>query len=51
MTEITYKNSIRVGYDKVEQIREGLSGDGLEGDFWEEGLPSCTQSQLRYLDR
>ncbi len=21
-------------------------GDGLDGDFWEEGLPSCIQSKL-----
>ncbi len=44
-----YSYSIRVGYDRVEQIREGVSGDGLEGNFWEEGLPSCIQSQLEYL--
>ncbi len=38
-------------YDKVEQVRGGISGDGLEEDFWEEGLLSCTQSQLEYLYR
>ncbi len=27
----SYSNCIRVGYDKVEQIREGVSGDGLGG--------------------
>ncbi len=34
-----YSNSIRVGYDRMEQVQEGVSGDGLEGNFWEEGLP------------
>ncbi len=24
-------------------------GDGLEGNFWEEGLPSCVQSKLECL--
>ncbi len=24
-------------------------GDGLEGNFWEEGLPSCVQSKLKCL--
>ncbi len=38
-----------MGYDRVEQIREGISGDGLEGDFYEEGLPSGIQSQLECL--
>ncbi len=33
----------------MEQIREGVSGDVLEGDFWEEGLPPCIQSQLECL--
>ncbi len=42
-------NSIRVGYDHVEQIREGVLGGGLEGKFWEEGLPPCIQSQLECL--
>ncbi len=27
------------------------SKDGLEGDFWEEGLPSCIQSQHEFLRR
>ncbi len=44
-----YSNSIRVGYDRAEQIREGVSGDGLEGNFWEERLPPCIQSQLKCL--
>ncbi len=26
-------NILRVGYDRMEQIREGVSGDGLEGKF------------------
>ncbi len=30
-------------------MREGLSGDGLEGNFWEEGLPSRIQSKLECL--
>ncbi len=30
-----------MGYDWVEQIREGASGDGFEENFWEEGLPPC----------
>ncbi len=34
----------------MEQIREGVLGDGLEGDFWEEGLPSCVQSKLECLN-
>ncbi len=38
-----------LGYDRVEHVREGAPGDGLEGDFWEEGLPSCIQSQLERL--
>ncbi len=38
-----------MGYDRVEQIREGIWGDGLEGNFWEEGLPSCIQSKLERL--
>ncbi len=33
----------------MEQIREGVSGDGLEGNFWEEGLPPCILSQLECL--
>ncbi len=33
----------------MEQIREGVSGEGLEGNFWEERLPPCIQSQLEYL--
>ncbi len=45
----SYSNSIRVGYDRMEQIREGVSGDRLEGNFWEEGLPPCIQSQLECL--
>ncbi len=32
------------GYDRVEQIQEGVSGD-----LWEEGLPSCVQSKLECL--
>ncbi len=39
----------RLGYDRTEQIREGVSGDELEGNFWEEGLPPCIQSQLECL--
>ncbi len=44
-----YTNSIRMGYDRVEQIREGVSGDVLEGNVLEEGLPSCVQSKLECL--
>ncbi len=44
-----YTNSTRVGYDRVEQIRERVLGDGLEGNFWEEGLPSCVQSKFKCL--
>ncbi len=40
-----------VGYVRMEQIREGVSGDGLEGNFWEERLPPCTLSQLECLYR
>ncbi len=35
----------------MEQIREGVLGDGLEGNFWEERLPSCVQSKLECLHR
>ncbi len=27
-----------MGYDGVEQVREGLLGDGLEGNFWDAWL-------------
>ncbi len=37
---------MRVGYDRVVKNREGVSGDGLEGNFWEEGLPTCIQAKL-----
>ncbi len=40
----SYSNSIRVGYNRVEQIREEVSGN-----FWEEELPPCIQSQLECL--
>ncbi len=30
----------------MEQIWEGVLGDGLEGNFWEEGLPLCVQSKF-----
>ncbi len=40
---------MRVGNDRVEQVWERISGDRLEMDLLEEGLPSCTQSQLDYL--
>ncbi len=43
------KNSIRVGYDRVEQFREVVSGDGLERNFLEEGLPTCIQAQFECL--
>ncbi len=33
----------------VEQICEGVLGDGLEGNFWEEGLPLCVQSKFECL--
>ncbi len=42
-------NSITLGYDRMEQIRRGGIGDGIEGNFWEEGLPPCIQSQLECL--
>ncbi len=29
----SYSNSVRVGYDRMERIWEGVSGDGLEGNF------------------
>ncbi len=40
---------MRMGYDGVEHFREGIFGDGLEGNFWEEELPPCIQSQLECL--
>ncbi len=45
----SYSNSIRMGYDRVEQIREGVLGNGLEGNVCEEGRPPCIQSQLEGL--
>ncbi len=33
----------------MEQIREGVLGNGLEGNFWEERLPSCVHSKLECL--
>ncbi len=33
----------------IRQGREGISGDGLEGDFWVEKPPSCIKSQLERL--
>ncbi len=45
----SYNNSIRVGYERVGYLREGISGDELEGNFWEDGLPPCIQSQLECL--
>ncbi len=33
----------------MEQIWEGVLGDGLEGNFWEEGLPLCVQSKIECL--
>ncbi len=33
----------------MEQIWEGVLGDGLEGNFWEEGLPLCVQSRFECL--
>ncbi len=48
-TKDNYSNNIRVGYDRVAQIREGGAGDGLEGNFWEEGLPTCINSKLGCL--
>ncbi len=49
MTKINCSNSVVDGLDRVEQVREGVSGDELVGDFWAEGLPSCTQSQPECL--
>ncbi len=33
----------------MEQIWEGVLGDGLEGNFWEEELPMCVQSKFECL--
>ncbi len=38
-----------MGYDRVEQIREGVLEDGLQGNFREEGLPWCVQSKPECL--
>ncbi len=38
-----------MGYDRVEQVWEGILGDGLEGNFWEERLPFCFQSKVECL--
>ncbi len=40
------QNSIR-----VELVREGISRDGLEGEFWVQWLLSCIQSHVEYLHR
>ncbi len=37
-----------MGYDRVEQVWEGVSVDGLDGGFWEEGLPLCIKLQLEW---
>ncbi len=33
----------------MEQIWKGVLGGGLEGNFWEEGLPLCIQSKFECL--
>ncbi len=33
----------------MEQIWEGVLGDGLDRNFWEEGLPLCVQSRFECL--
>ncbi len=33
----------------MEQVREGVLGDGLEGNFWEERLPLCVRTKLEWL--
>ncbi len=33
----------------MEQIWEEVLGDGLEGNFWEEGLQLCVQSKFECL--
>ncbi len=33
----------------MDQTWEGVLGDGLEGNFWEEGLSACVQSKLECL--
>ncbi len=33
----------------MEQIREEILGNGLEGNFWDEGLPPSLQSKLECL--
>ncbi len=38
-----------MGYDRVEQIRVGVLGDGLEGSLLEEGLPLCVLSKFECL--
>ncbi len=35
-----------MGYDRMEQIREGVLGDGLEGNFWEDRLPPVASNQV-----
>ncbi len=34
----------------MDQIWEGVLEDGLEGNFWEEGLPSCIQTKFERLN-
>ncbi len=38
-----------MGNDRLEQVWEVALGDGLEGNFWEEGLPLCVQSKFQFL--
>ncbi len=33
----------------MEQSLEGVSGDGLEGNFWDEGLSLCVQLKFECL--
>ncbi len=47
-TKKNYINIIRVGYDKVEQIREGEFGVGLEDTSGKRDRQSCVQSKLEY---
>ncbi len=35
-----YSNNRSVGYDRVEQVWEGISEDGVEGNVLKGGLPS-----------
>ncbi len=54
---MNYRNRIRVGYNKVEEVMEGISEDGQEGDchrvsssnpnmYTGETLANCSSTEI-----